>query len=245
MFSPVRALTITTQNPHNHKVEAVAYIRVSTDDQTLGPQAQKSQIQAYAAQHDLEVTHWFEDLGYSGATALEDRPGLLAVTDHCAQHKGTKVLIAKRDRLARDIVIAAMVERLLEKSHSTIECADGTGNGITPEAMLIKGIVDVFAQYERALIRARTKAALRIKKQKGERVGNYAYGTQQGQAGKVVSHPQEQHTLGLIYLYHDEGRTPYWIANKLNQDQTPARGKQWYEKTVRRILAAPLHPNTT
>jgi len=32
--------------------------------------------------------------------------------------------------------------------------------------------VDVFAQYERAVIRARTRAALGVKKARGERVGS-------------------------------------------------------------------------
>ncbi len=73
------------------------------------------------------------------------------------------LLVAKRDRLARDVVVAAMVDRLAERHGARVLAADGTGNGDGPEAMLMRGIVDVFAQYERALIRARTKAALAVK----------------------------------------------------------------------------------
>ncbi len=34
--------------------------------------------------------------------------------------------------------------------------------------MLLRGLMDLFAQYERAVIRARTRAALAVKRSKGE-----------------------------------------------------------------------------
>lgn len=37
--------------------------------------------------------------------------------------------------------------------------ADGAGNGEGPEAALMRTLLDTFAAYERALIRARTRAA--------------------------------------------------------------------------------------
>jgi len=47
-----------------------------------------------------------EDRGVSGAAQLDRRPGLLAALDCLARHKATYLVAAKRDRFARDIVVA-------------------------------------------------------------------------------------------------------------------------------------------
>lgn len=73
-----------------------------------------------------------------------------------------------RDRLARDVLTAAFVDRLCERAGARVDQADGTGNGTGPEAQFLRSVSDAFAAYERALIRARMKAALAVKKAKGE-----------------------------------------------------------------------------
>lgn len=40
----------------------------------------------------------------------------------------------------------------------------------------MRGIVDVFAGYERAVIKSRTRAALAVKRSRGERVGQVPFG---------------------------------------------------------------------
>src|SRR5204862_6543407 len=104
------------------------------------------------------------------------RPGLLAAIDAVRAHGAGVLVVAKRDRLARDGLTAALVERLCEREAAGIQAADGAGNGEGPEAQLLRGIVDLFAQYERAVIRARTKAALAVKKARGERTGGVPLG---------------------------------------------------------------------
>jgi len=57
----------------------------------------------------------------------------------------------------------------------------GVGNGNGPEAQLMRTMIDAFAAYERALIRARTKAALAAKAARGERTSLHApYGWRVG-----------------------------------------------------------------
>jgi Resolvase, N terminal domain len=56
---------------------AVAYVRVSTEDQNLGPEAQRASIEAWAGRHGVTVAAWFTDKGVSGGKAVEDRPALL------------------------------------------------------------------------------------------------------------------------------------------------------------------------
>ncbi len=90
---------------------AVGYVRVSTEDQNLGPQAQRAALDAWATRTGVALVVVFEDHGVSGAAAIADRPGLVAALAALREHGAGVFVAAKRDRIARDPVVAAMVER--------------------------------------------------------------------------------------------------------------------------------------
>ena len=156
--------------------KVVAYIRVSTEDQHLGPEAQIAAINVWATRQNVTVVAVHRDLGVSGATPLADCPGLMAALNDLSVHGAGMLVVAKRDRLARDVMKAAMVEARAEKVGARVVSAAGEGDGTDPAAQLMRTIVDAFAQYERAMIASRTRAALAVKKAKGERTGGVPYG---------------------------------------------------------------------
>ena len=86
---------------------AVAYIRVSTSDQALGPEAQRGQIEAWAKREGIEIVSFHVDQGVSGGAQVADRPAMLEAIGVLAKSGAGLFVVAKRDRLARDIVIAA------------------------------------------------------------------------------------------------------------------------------------------
>ena len=47
-------------------LSAVAYLRVSTDEQKLGPEAQRAAIQSWANREGVSVVAWHTDAGVSG-----------------------------------------------------------------------------------------------------------------------------------------------------------------------------------
>jgi DNA invertase Pin-like site-specific DNA recombinase len=155
---------------------AIGYIRVSTDEQSLGPQAQADAIARWATAHGVRVAAVFSDVGVSGGAAIEKRPGLLAALAALREQGAGLLVSAKRDRIARDHVIAAMVERAAARAGAAVTTADGASDGAGPEGALMRGVFDVFAAYERGVIRARTRAALGVKRSRGERVGALPYG---------------------------------------------------------------------
>jgi hypothetical protein len=57
---------------------AVGYVRVSTEEQVLGPEAQRVALARWAEGRGLQLVVVHEDRGVSGAAALDRRPGLLA-----------------------------------------------------------------------------------------------------------------------------------------------------------------------
>lgn len=221
-------------NPHL----VVGYVRVSTDEQHLGPMAQEEALHRWCKANGCELVAVHSDLGVSGAAGLDKRPGLMAALDALDAHGAGRLLVAKRDRLARDVVIAAMVERLVARVGAEVVAADGTGNGDGPEALLMRRIVDAFAEYERALIRARTRAALAAKKARGERVGSVPYGYRLAADGvHLEPEPAEQEALALIRRYRELGLSLREIGERLEaRGILPRSGKRWHPQTIKRAI---------
>lgn len=223
--------------------KVVGYVRVSTDEQTLGPAAQRAALVRWCDHNNAELADVFEDIGVSGGTALDKRPGLVRALAALREHRAGVLLVAKRDRLARDVVLAAMVERLAERDGATVRAADGSGDGEGPEALLMRRIVDCFAEYERALIRARTRTALAVKRAKGERISREpSYGYRLTADGHVVADEAEQRTVAMIAELRGTGRSLHEIADALDASGICSRtGRRFHPQTIARIAGAAPH----
>lgn len=195
---------------------AVAYLRVSTDEQHLGPEAQRAAIAAWADREGITVAAWHTDAGVSGAAEIADRPGLLAALADVERLRAGVLAVAKRDRLARDVVIAATVERVVGRSGARVQTADGTANGATAADAFMRTILDGAAAYERALIAARTKAALAVKKARGERVGTVPFGYR-AEGARLVADAAEQDVLAAVREARARGLTVRAIALELER----------------------------
>ena len=230
---------------HDNEVDAmetkavVGYLRVSTDEQALGPVAQREALNRWCRDTGCELVAVFEDLGISGGAPLDRRPGLMAAVAACGEHKAN-LLVAKRDRLARDTLAAAMLERLVERTGSRILAADGCGNGDGPEGLLMRRMVDAFAEYERALIRARTRVAMQVKKAKGELVGAVPYGFHLASDGvSLVPDEAEGAVVALVRELRAEGLSLRKIAARLTEKGLiPRAGGSWHHQTVANIAGA-------
>lgn len=220
--------------------KAVAYLRCSTDRQDLSPDAQRAAIERWAAAQCVTVVAWHDDLGVSGGTPLEERPGLLAAIDAVDVHHAGVLVVAKRDRLARDVLTAALVERLCERKGARIQTADGAGNESGPEGALMRTLLDAFAAYERALIRARTKGALAVLKAKGRRTGGVPMGSRVGEGGTLVSNEAERAAVERAKALRGEGRSLREIAVTLDAEGHRPRGRRWHIQTISRVVAGPL-----
>lgn len=195
---------------------AVAYLRVSTDEQRLGPEAQRAAIEAWASREGIVIAKWFTDHGVSGAAAIDERPGLLAALDALADVGGAVLVVAKRDRLARDVVVAATIERAAAQHLARVVSADGTANGDTPADAFMRTMLDGAAAYERALIRARTKAALAAKAARRERVGTVPYGYRVDTDGAaLIEDGAEQAVLAEVRALRSAGLSVRSIASAL------------------------------
>lgn len=204
---------------------AIFYGRASTDEQRLGPAAQKAAVEAWATREGVTVASWHVDQGVSGATPVEGRPALCEALAALRAHGAGLLVVAKRDRIARDVVIAATVERAAQLSGARLVSADGTANGDTPADAFMRTVIDGAAAYERGLIRARTKAALAAKSAKGERVGEVPYGSRLAADGvHLEPDPAEQGVIGVVTELQAAGLSQRGIVRELAARGVVSRG---------------------
>lgn len=220
---------------------AVAYLRVSTEDQNLGPEAQRAQVEAWAAREGVTVVAWHLDHGVSGAASLDKRKGLVAALADVRALGAGVLVVAKRDRLARDIVAGAMVERLAADAGARVISCAGEGSAADdPSSVLLRRIVDAFAEHERLLIAMRTRQALAAKKTRGELTGKAPYGFRVGEDGRaLVQDNEEQRVLSVVRELRAAGLTMRAIVNEVDRRGLRSRvGKPFALAQVARMLAA-------
>ncbi len=115
--------------------------------------------------------------------------------------------------------------------------AAGEGTeGDDPTAMLMRRIIDAFAEYERLLIGARTKAALRAKRARGERAGALPFGYGVDESGRLLPVAEEQAALDTLIKMRQGGKSYEAIAQTLRAaGVAPKRGRGWHSSAVRSI----------
>jgi len=101
-------------------------------------------------------------------------------------------------------------------------------------------MLDVFSEFERGVIRARTRAALAMKKARGERVGGVPFGKRLADDGRsLVSCPSEAETVALALELSREGLPLRGIAARLASAGHVARsGRPFGPQPVANMLRA-------
>lgn len=220
-------------SPKDSKV-AVACIRVSTDKakQALGVAGQRAAIEAWAAREGIAVAAWHVD-EVSGAAPIDKRPGLLAALADLDVHHAELLVFQKIDRFTRDATAAALVGLELKRRGARVVFADGNGSGDDPTAQLLRSILVAVAQFERALIAARIKSALAVKRSRGEMTGAPRFGFRLADDGRRVEHDDnEQRVLARVRGLHEKGCSIRGICERLARDGVRGRAGRPLTRTA-------------
>lgn len=212
---------------------AVAYYRVSTARQGqsgLGLEAQQANVERFAIRNGLEVVEAFTEI--ETGTRKKQRPELeRAIAETKA--KGATLLIAKLDRLARNV---AFVSNLMETGVEFVAVDMPQANRLTVH------IIAAIAEHEAELISTRTKDALAAAKARGVVLGNpqnlnddaRAKG-RAAQAAAAAAHPRP--LRHYILTLREAGWSYRKIASQLNADGHRTRkGGYWHASQVRRVV---------
>jgi DNA invertase Pin-like site-specific DNA recombinase len=205
---------------------AIAYTRVSTTRQGksgLGLEAQQAALARFADAEGFDLVQTFQEVETGkGADALERRPQLAAALKAAKKHKAP-VIVAKLDRLSRDV---HFISGLM--SHKTPFIVTELGSNVDPFMLHIHAAV---AEQERRRISERTKDALAAKKAQGVKLG----GLNAGGVAKRDAALERARALAPIFDELD-GKSAREIARILNDRKvaTPT-GAPWSAVTVNRV----------
>jgi DNA invertase Pin-like site-specific DNA recombinase len=213
----------------------ISYFRVSTARQGrsgLGLDAQRKAVVDFLNGGQWEVLGEYTEIE-SGKHS--DRPELRKAMDH-ARRTGAVLLVAKLDRLSRDVHFLTGLEKA---GVEFVACDMPEANRLTVHIMA------VVAQAEREMISKRTKEALAAAKARGVRLGNPNGAAPLRRAGKGTmaavaalrsnADRRAQDLAGTVAAIRAAGATSLQkVADELNrQGITTARGGRWYPCTVR------------
>jgi DNA invertase Pin-like site-specific DNA recombinase len=219
--------------------KAWGYLRVSTAEQAssgLGLDAQLAAITATAAKLGFPLAGTFTDAGLSGSLSLQQRPALADAVNVVG--RGDVLVVAKRDRIARDTFIAVLVERAVIQKGGRIVSSAGEGTESDDlAATFTRRILDAVAELERGLIAARTRAALQALKARGQRAGEIPWGFTVGEDGRtLVPHDGEQQVLDDMRELRAAGGNLRVVAQTLNErGYRTRRGGPWRHQYVWRL----------
>jgi DNA invertase Pin-like site-specific DNA recombinase len=216
---------------------AIAYLRVSTQQQQrsgLGIEAQRATIQQFAGAVSLAIAAEFVEFeSGKGADALDRRPQLAAALA-AAKAAKCSVVVAKLDRLSRDV---AFVAGLMAQRVPFIVAE--LGRDADP---FMLHLYAALAEKERRLIGQRTKAALAAKRAAGASLGNPRNLDHAGSLGRAaLARAADEFASGLIPVMQairNAGTlTLASIALELNRRGIrSARGGNWQRSSVRNLL---------
>ena len=216
----------------------VAYIRVSTDGQVgedkFGLEAQEEQIKEYAASHDMEILKWYRDEGESGA---RERPGFDEIVyGEVTNPPYEAVVVAKSDRVARDINVYYYYKMMLRKKDvQLISIAEDFGQMGALSTMLEAFTICV-AQMERENIAKRTSAGRAVKSSKGGYSGGRAPMGYKVSDGNLVIDEEEAKVVRYIFQRKILGDSIASALHGLSEGDFKTRGGKPFEySTVRSI----------
>jgi DNA invertase Pin-like site-specific DNA recombinase len=217
---------------------AVAYYRVSTarpGRSGLGIEAQRDAVRRFAATEQCELVAEFVEIETGkGADALDRRPQLAAALS-TARTRKCAVLVAKLDRLSRDV---AFVAGLMAQRVPFIVAE----LGVDADPFMLH-LYAALAEKERRLISERTKAALAARKARGAQLGNRSNAAVAlAQGRRVLASDADAfaaNVLPIIDSLRAAGVTDLsGLALALNQRGVrTARGGRWHVSNVRNVIA--------
>jgi len=221
-------------------MQAIGYVRVSTDTQAetgASLKAQAEKIRAMAVVQSAELGDVIVDGGESAKSM--NRPGLRRLLALVEARKVETVIVAKLDRLTRSVKdLCELLELFERKGVALVSVAESLDTGSAAGRLVIT-IMGAVSQWEREAIGERTRDVLQHKRSCGERVGNIHYGFRLCADQKHVEQdPDEQAVLATVRALRARHRSLREIAAALNDSGLRTRrGTAWRHYSVNNIIA--------
>lgn len=145
------------------------YLRVSTDQQTTENQLRI--LTEVAERSGWTVVRVFEDQGISGAKGRDKRPGFNALLKAIHRREIDICAAYAVDRLGRSLTDLVAFLSDIQASGCDLYLHQQAVDTTTPSGRMMFGLLAVFSEFERALIRSRVIAGLERARSTGVKFG--------------------------------------------------------------------------
>jgi DNA invertase Pin-like site-specific DNA recombinase len=158
-----------SDNMHKY---AIAYLRVSTEEQTV--QTQKIAITKWAKDHDYHMLYFFEDPAVSGKVPATSRKGFQDLIEFVKSSKVEAVLVYELSRVGRTFWDTLDAIKVIEEHSPLISCSPRESFLQTTEPSIRKLMISILtwvAEREREMLVQRTKDGMKRAKIAGKEIG--------------------------------------------------------------------------
>ena len=212
-------------------MDALIYLRCSTQDQTNSLDIQRRMATAFCQAHGYSVIDIIEEVA-SGKS--QDRAGYISAVSRCRDN-GYVLVATKIDRLARRV---STIGSLIDSGVSLRVVALGN----QPVSKLVLAVFSAMAECERDFISQRTREALAHLKSQGVKLGNPNLKAARVSASASRTRGASEYKASMtpiIQDIQDAGATTLRdIASALNRlGYTARRGGKFHPSTVRTLIA--------
>jgi DNA invertase Pin-like site-specific DNA recombinase len=212
-------------------MKAYAYLRVSGVSQIEGDgfARQLDSINCYAVSHGITISQTFREEGVSGTRELEHRPALQELIAAIEGGNARIVLIEALNRLARDLMVQETILRdFRRRGIEVISVSEPDLCSDDPSRKLMRQIFGAIAEYDKAMIVLKLRAARRrVKARTGRCEGSKPFG----------SSDAHQPAMNRILSLRSAGMAVDTIADTLNEEGYKSKtGGRWYGSSVRNVL---------
>ena len=145
------------------------YLRVSTDQQTTENQLRI--LTEVAERSGWTIVRVFEDAGISGAKGRDQRPGYDALLKAVHRREVDIVAAYAVDRLGRSLTDLVAFLNDIQAAHCDLYIHQQALDTSTPSGRMMFGLLAVFSEFERALIRSRVISGIERARAKGVQFG--------------------------------------------------------------------------
>lgn len=204
----------------------VPYRRVSTREQAdsgAGLGAQHTTLTHGLAMRGQRALTWdCQDKGKSGKDM--NREGLDNALKLVRAGEAGGIIVSKLDRLSRSLLDFAFLMARADAEGWNIVALDLNIDLSTPSGKMMAGVLAVFAQFERDIIRQRTRDGLAVKREEGVRLGRR----------REINDELLEAVLAMYHSTANFSGTARWL--NANGVETPHNGKMWYPATVQKLV---------
>lgn len=219
---------------------AVAYCRVSTAGQVgedkFGIESQRDMIREYCGKNDIEIVNWYIDEGVSGAESR--RPALSRLLEGEVENPPVQyVIVAKADRLARDIMLYyGLKAKLADLDLEIISVTEDWSAQDKLTGMILENFLAIVAQIEKENIRIRMSGGRKQKAKRGGYSGGKAPMGYKVVNGTLVINEDEAPVVRFIFERKKQGLSMLSTVKALNDAGFRTRGgKEFMISTVQSI----------